>query len=307
MNPKIDTIIFSFDRAMQLELLLESIEEHDIDKILNIIILYSYSNFNYQKAYTILRRKFPQFNWQEEEIYNPPKSNFDFDLLYWHNFYWWMKHNYLRRNRSDFKQKLVKILTESSDNLIMFLTDDCLFYRNIIIPKDCIQQILDTSGKTSFSLRHGANLKGGIYSSEKDVIHWNMYENDEKTDWGYPFSVDGHIYLKSAIVPILRKTIFTNPNTLEGNLCFYIKKKQLFPYVTANKESCLIGLELNRVQNVSPNNHLNLSSSILNEYFIRDYSLAIDFVSEKNFRFHPRIESVHVVKEDEKITLLNVY
>ena len=81
--------------------------------------------------------------------------------------------------------------------------------------------------------------------------------------------------------------------------------QQLFPYLIANRESCLIGFELNRVQDVFPNNHLNISSEILNNYFINNYSLNIDYCLEKDFKFHPKIKSIKVVKGNEKILLLS--
>ena len=301
----IQVVIFSFDRAMQLDLLIESIIRYDRYYFLDVAVVYSYSSDAYKKGYELLKKKYPVVAWKEEMKISKLVFNFEFNFGGLRNWFWWIKYPKLRRKKSNFKQILLKTIEETEHHLLMFLTDDSLFYKDIVIYPDCIQRISDTSEKTSFSLRHGANLEGGVYSIEKDVILWNVYANDKKTDWGIPFSVDGHIYLKSAIVPILKKTIFNNPNTLEGNICFHIKKNQLFPDVMANKESCLIGFELNRVQDVFPNSHLDISSCILNEYFINNYTLVIDYSLERIFRFHPQIKSVYVVNENEKIVLLS--
>jgi len=301
----IQIVIFSFNRAMQLASLLESIFQHDNTCLLDIAVVYAYSSTLHEEGYELLKKKYPAIAWKKETLTSRPEYNFEFNFFNLRNWFWWFKYSGLRKKKSDFKRVLLRIIEKTKHNFLMFLTDDSLFYRNIHIPQDCIQKILDTSGKTSFSLRHGANLEGGVYSIEKDVIQWNMYDNDKNTDWGYPFSVDGHIYLKNAIAPILEKTIYNNPNTLESNLCFYILKNRLFPYGIANKESCLVGFELNRVQNVFQNNHLNISTDQLNEYFMNNYSLSIDFIFERNFHFHPQIKSVCVVKGNEKITLLS--
>jgi len=301
----IQVVIFSFNRALQLDSLIESILRYDNSKSFETIVLYSYSSNVYKKSYDLLKKKYPSIVWKEENTEKIQKLNFDFNYFHLHNWYWWLKYPMLRMKKSNFKRLLLKTIEESKHDFLMFLTDDSLFYREIIIPQESIQRMIDTSGKTSLSLRHGVNLKGGVYTIEKDVIQWDIKDNDEKTDWGYPFSVDGHIYLKNKILPALKKTIFNNPNTLESNLCSHVKKRQLFPYLIANRESCLIGFELNRVQDVFPNNHLNISSEILNNYFLNNYSLDIDYCLEKDFQFHPKIKSIKVIKGNEKITLIS--
>ena len=300
----IQVVIFSFNRAMQLDSLIESIFCYDNSNSLDLTVLYSYSSAAYKEGYDLLKKKHPSIVWKEEKVEIKPVFDFNFDFFTLRNWYWWFKYPVVRRKKSDFKHLLITTIKESKHDLLMFLTDDSLFYREIIIPQESIQRMIDTSGKTSFSLVHGANIEGGVYTIEKDIIQLNIKDNDEKT-WGYPFSVDGHIYLKNKILPVLKNTIFNNPNTLEGNLCAYVKKRQLFPYLIANRESCLIGFELNRVQDVFPNNHLNISSEILNNYFINNYSLNIDYCLEKDFQFRPKIKSIKVVKGNEKISLLS--
>ena len=295
MTKRIDTVIFSLNRAMQLEVLLKSIEKHDIGKSLNVSILYSFSTHGYQKAYAKLKNKYPQFNWLEETIYKPPKLNVDFDLFYWHNLYWWLKYKYLRKNKSNFKQKLIEILTENDGEFAMFLTDDSLFYRNIEIP--------DLQPNSVFGLRHGTHLVGGKYNTTETGIEWNIYENDKTTDWGYPFSVDGHIYSKEALLKITGKIIFNNPNAMEGNIACYLQEKQLFSQIKANQHSCLLGFELNRVQSVAENHHLGISQEKLNYYFLDGYHLQIQFNRAQIQYFRPEIEEINVWKKEEKIKI----
>ena len=178
----------------------------------------------------------------------------------------------------------------------MFLTDDSLVYRDIEIP-----DVHDE--KAVFSLRHGMHLAGGKYKKTGTGMEWNVYENDEATDWGYPFSVDGHIYNKAALLKIIRKIIFNNPNTMEGNIACYCKEKHLFPHVKANKNSCLLGFELNRVQSVADNHHLGISQEQLNRYFLDDYQLQIQFNTSQIQYFRPEIEYISVQKKEEQIKI----
>ncbi|MDR0769130.1 MAG: hypothetical protein LBE71_04420 [Dysgonamonadaceae bacterium] len=292
----VDTIIFSFDRAMQLSFLLESIVRRDIHKYLNINILFCYSAAEYKKAYEKLQNRYPQFQWMKETIHNKPELNFDFDFCYWHNYYWWLKYKHLRKNKSNFKQIIRQILSSNRNELVMFLTDDSVFYRNIEIPDI-------RNEKTAFSLRHGKHLAGGEYKETENAIEWNVYENNEATDWGYPFSVDGHIYNKARLLKIIRKIIFNNPNTMEGNIACHFKEKHLFPQMKANKCSCLAGFELNRVQAIVDNHHLGISQEQLNRYFLDDYQLQIQFDTAQIQYFRPEIESIYAQKKEEKIKI----
>lgn len=47
-------------------------------------------------------------------------------------------------------------------------------------------------------------------------IYWDFYENEGNSNWGYPFSVDAHIYSKAPIAELFARYIYCNPNTLEG-------------------------------------------------------------------------------------------
>jgi hypothetical protein len=178
----------------------------------------------------------------------------------------------------------------------MFLTDDSVFYRNLEIPDI-------TDEKSGFSLRHGMHLSSGKYKKMENGIEWNVYENDEITDWGYPFSIDGHIYNKAALLKIIRKIIFNNPNTMEGNIACYFKEKHLPPQMKANKCSCLVGFELNCVQSVADNHHLGISQKQLNRYFLDDYQLQIQFNIDQIEYFRPAIEYICVQKKEEQIKI----
>jgi hypothetical protein len=294
----IETIIFSRDRAMQLDLLLNSICRHDIHHSLTVTVLYNYSTLEYRQAYAQLQEKYLQFKWEEETIYPAPRHSSGFDFFYWHNLFWWLKYRNLRKNTSNFKETVLKILMESTTDWLMFLTDDSLFYRNIKIMDD--KDDID-----SFSLRHGANLIGGKYRKSGNCIKWNVYENDFATDWGYPFSVDGHVYPKNKLLKIIRKILFNNPNSMEGNIVCYVKDRHLFAKVAANANSCLVGFELNRVQTVVENNHLNISQEQLNRYFLAGYTLKIHFDRENAPCFRPEIKAVVVQKDKEQITVFS--
>jgi glycosyltransferase involved in cell wall biosynthesis len=291
-----DTIIFSFDRAMQLSILLESLVQYDVSRCLRVHVLFSCSSAEYKAGYERLIRQYPQFNWMEESVFSKSDRAIDFDLLYWRNLGRWMRRPHLRKHKSNFKQLILHTLNRSQNEAVLFLTDDSLFYRNISLPKLPDKQ-------TVFSLRHGANLDGGNYHTTSAGIEWDIYENNEDTDWGYPFSIDGHVYNRETLAEIFQKIIFNSPNTLEGHIAHYCKQKHLFAHAIAHRESCLVGFELNRVQSIFPNHHLGISQEQLNRYFLDGYRLTIDFDASQVDSFRPAIRSVGVEKDNEVLTI----
>ena len=298
----ITTIIFSFDRALQLEILLKSAVKYDVDKQLDIHILYSFSNSNFELGYEKLIKKFPKFNWHKETRFSRRivKPIFPF---YWRNYYWWIKHKYNRWIASDFKSKIISIFNNSRNDLIMFLTDDSMFIDEIEIEAKISSKIVKMGHLYSYSLRHGKNIIGGNYTVKNSIVCWNRTHKQGHSEWSYPFSVDGHIYNKNILKEVFYKVTFKNPNTLEGNVACYVKEKQLFKKVIANSSSCLLGFELNCVQSVSENNNLNISNTSLNSLYLKGFQLKLNYSLPRIHFFRPIINSVSAIKEDVSILL----
>ena len=298
---KIQTIIFSYDRAMQLSYLIESYIRQQTT-ILDLFIIYSYSSPEYKEAYDIIIEKYPNINWNKETRFHQKTYNKPWNFSYIWNYYWWIKYPFLRTKKSNFRDILLNILKQREYPFVMFLTDDSFFLRNIDIVEQSLQEIRQLPQKTSYSLRHGANLRGGIYDQNSQIIHFNVYENDIKTDWGYPFSVDGHIYDRETINRISRKVLFNNPNTYESNIMTFVHRKKLFQTIISNKESMLIGFELNRVQDIYANNNIGISQQELNSYFKKGYSLFIEFDPVVD-SFRPHVQKVFVLRDEKKILI----
>ena len=136
----VHTIIFSFDRAIQLELLLKSIITHDSDAILDTSILYSFTSEAHQDSYDILINRYPQFNWVQEKRF-PKKAVKPFFPAYWHNYYWWLRYKHNRVVSSNFRKQLLSIIQDNKCEAVMFLTDDSMFFNRIAVPTYPLEQI----------------------------------------------------------------------------------------------------------------------------------------------------------------------
>lgn len=301
----IQAVIFSMDRPLQLHLLLSSIQLYGGSGYFNISVLYATSSPEFEIGYDKLKKKFPQVSWVLEESF-PPRVEFPLHSFYWHNFYWWLRYKTSRQVRSKFRKQLIEITQRTAERYIMFLTDDSMFYRTIHVPPRVLDIIENSPRHSSFSLRHGANIFGGNYERDKDMLQWNVYRDQRHPEWNYPFSVDGHIYNKNFMIRALKKVAFKNPNSLEGNLCCYIRERKYLSGIYSNETSSLVGFELNRVQNMSNNHNLGISGRYLNSLFGEGYTMQIEFDEHQNRLFRPDKFSVNASREDSCINIVTI-
>lgn len=301
----VQTIIFSLDRAIQLELLLKSIVDHDREQFLDVAILFSYTSASHEESYQVLMDRYPQFQWVAEERFHRKKIG-PLANTYWHNYYWWLRYKYSRNVSSNFRKQLIGTMRSNKKDMVMFLTDDSMFYRDIKVPFYPIEQIRKKPKNCSFSLRHGTNIAGGNFGTAGELLYWSRFDEHEHPEWSFPFSVDGHIYSKKFLLEVFSKVWFKNPNTLEGNIACYVRERELLQSLFANTESCLVGFELNRVQNISNNNNLNISNQYLNYLFNKGYRMKISFDGQANRFFRPDKFRVEAEKENYAINIITL-
>jgi hypothetical protein len=198
-NPNsINVIIFSKDRAMQLDALLQTIKKYTPFVDLNVI--YTYSSEEFYKGYETLKKDYPNVNFQKESI---------------------------------FKNDILNILNGAASKYMCFFSDDDLFFGKMKFP-------INLSGSGSFELpddvmcfssRLGENCvycfnfnKKQQYKGEivGDYLSWNWTEGE--WDFGYPMSIDGHIFRTGDIKNLLSSIEFKDPFQLENNLTIEIRR-----------------------------------------------------------------------------------
>jgi hypothetical protein len=65
-------------------------------------------------------------------------------------------------------------------------------------------------------------------------------------DWGYPMSVDGHIFRFDDLFPLVQRVDFRHPNSFEAALAQNAIKSR--PLMTCYREAVVVNLPVNRVQ-----------------------------------------------------------
>jgi|688.fasta_scaffold252129_2 hypothetical protein len=259
----INAIIFSKDRASQLHLLLNSIHKN-APYIFNLNVLYTSSNQEFEKGYEVLKEICKTNLWNVNFV---KESNFKEDVM---------------------------CLLKSDYKYTTFFTDDDVVFGSV--DYETIEKSLQNDDVFCFSLRLGKNTtycysenqnnQIVISGEENNFIYWDWQKS--WYDFGYPLSVDGHVFRTKEIFKLSKSLNFSNPNTYEAALQIY----DTFPrnLMESYKESKLVGIPVNVVQNVFPNRKgekFYVSAKELNDRFLNNIIIDLD-----NMKFE-NIEGAH--------------
>lgn len=196
-NNNIACIVFSKDRAMQLHAFLTSFYEK-ITPSITAHVLYHTSNDDHQQAYDDL-----------QQLHSGLPVRF-----------------HRQTDNKSFRNDLIALLKAFQESKIIFFVDDIVVTEKI----DLNDLLRFDPDKFVPSLRMGLNIKKNYTSnkpqplpdlkngpsSDSDKIVWLWREGI--LDWGYPLSVDGHIFSRHELLSIIKLIHFSAPNTLEDAL-----------------------------------------------------------------------------------------
>ena len=232
----INSLIPSKDRACQLRLLLESIKQNANDIFTKIHILYTASNDEYQAGYLKL---------QEEEI---------LDNIEW-------------QREKDFTKDFIAAINDYSSDYICGIVDDCVFYKKLPSGPELIENIFEKD-VFCFSFRMGLNTVVQNYllpdhrfelTNSKITSHfvkWNWLDWDSRLNYGYPISLDGHIYRGGELAELTAKYEFPCLRDWEGILAgktrrggkVFDETNNVGDHMVAYRQNVLFSIPCNCVQ-----------------------------------------------------------
>jgi len=260
------TIIFSKDRASQLDLLLRSFSRNDDQDVFeNVAILYTVSNERFQYGYDILINNY--YNDCDGDTYG----------IRWYK-------------EQDFRTDLLNIIARHKPSHIVFMVDDMIMMRPLAFAINDGFNLLANQPVATISLRLGHNtywqyqtnsetMMPTVFKDVKNGLYvWNRLTIPSTMNFNYPFSVDAHIFRTDLILPIIDAIPFTFPNDLEGGMQTHIHYAP--PLMACQKMSAFINAPINRVQDKYPNrvgDTHSISSEELNDKFLD--GLFIDYDS----------------------------
>jgi len=274
-------LIFSRDRAMQLEAVLRSFFLHCQDcQQANFFVLYRATSPLHVRQYEVLKDAHPGVNFVEQgdfrrdvlRIVNPyPRGSLskmffsvlDFltsTVVFLERRLWRIFQSILMRLRVNILGTLLPALPETGH--ILFLVDDNLFVGDFSLA-GITQKLQQHPEALGFSLRLGRNITHCYPVDRPQFLpqFLSLGTGILKFDWGaaeldfaYPLEVSSSVYRVGDIFPIIAKQPFENPNELEYRLsiaagAFAAKK----PFLLCPERSYTFCNPANVVQTTSPN------------------------------------------------------
>jgi len=242
LSNELNVVIFSKDRASQLELLLRSFliscKEAMDPSIVRISVVWLATNEEFKAGYQQLQTYLPTVNWISQ---------------------------------SEFKKDVVSAL-DPGYSLTMFLVDDDVFIDSFSLTDKEIGLAKSHTGVVATSLRlwEGSTYCYPINKDQKipEFVKSCVWKwSGQQGDWGYPMSVDGNIYRTSFVRPLCLINVYRNPNEFEAMLMSVKDKPEYM--VCYRKGSKLLNVPANLVQDVFPNRHSNrFSVKNLNDRYL---------------------------------------
>ena len=216
-------LIFSRDRALQLEACLRSLLVQTKFEGLDVTVLFTTSDTIHHLQYRLLENVFPQVTFQKEE---------------------------------DFFNDVIRFL--ESKVFVMFGVDDNIYFKPWS-PIQLCDVLVKWQNAIGFSLRLGKNINFSypfqkdqesprLRSIDKDIAWYEW--NGAPYDFGYPLEVSSTIYRGD----IIRNCVgengdFNNPNQLEDLLCSHSTRlADEFPQLICFNESVVFACPINMVQ-----------------------------------------------------------
>lgn len=247
----LNILIFSKDRACQLELLLRSMKHFFKEwKETSISILYTHTNEQYKKGYDKVRNIHPEFD-------------------------------YMIESPNGFKKSTIGAINPNISYTVFFVDDD-VFKEPFSIQSDRFKQFIDDPDILCLSLRMHPRIS---YCYTRDISTpapvfksqglWDWRQPEAKGDWCYPMSVDGHIFRTKDIMPYLETLEYKNPNYLEGQMA---GDPLGATYMLCYDQSIIVNIPMNRVQQSNSNRAGDVSLEFLNNKLLNNQIISLSTI-----------------------------
>jgi Glycosyltransferase family 6 len=241
----VPAIVFSRDRAAQLDLLLSSLAQRSARAFDPVTVLWRASAEDFHEAYRRCESDHAEVEFVAEQ---------------------------------SFASDLASLLP--ADGPLVFFCDDSVLFRPLAGRDPPLERWAEVEAELlCFSLRLGRNCtwcypyghrqRLPSFSEHGDVLVWSWPGADG--DFGYPMSLDGHIMGAGIIRHLLAGHAPTNPNTLEAALAQAAIGAQVPERMASYRQSHLVGIPVNRVNETHANRfgeRFGLSEHALNERYL---------------------------------------
>jgi len=260
-----DIICFSYDRPMQLQALLASIQKRTTG-IGKIVVVYRSSSDRFEKGYQQLMQEFSTVSFLKEGS----------------------------DEENHFKSLTIHAIKNTPSDFVLFACDDDIVTDDINL-KDAVHALVENKAYV-FQLRLGTNItspnrknntKPYCVNPRNDLMLWTV--KNASGLWHYVNNLEFSIYNKTEILPTLQELTFYAPNTMEAHwaeslFVNLLGKLKDWSATSFKKSLCytkgkLFGMPLNLVNEEIVNEHLNqerYSKENMLEQFLHGEIIDID-------------------------------
>lgn len=268
----------SKDRPAQAHLCIESIKKNDGGLFDNLSVIYTYSNGKHREGYEALKAAFPTVTFIDQENYYED----------------------------------VKSLVDVRYAFTAFFTDDDIMFTTITKSSEEIKNLFDDYEDVlgCFSLRLGLNTviqdpyvksytsppSSGLHN-KNGFVFWRWSDCPPYMNFGYPMSVDGHIFRTNELNEVLNQCKFTNPNQQE--IAMTGKADMVKPLMACFEHSVLVNTPINRVQQTCMNRAgetCGQNPDEMTDKYLAGYKLDINSIQFPIIGCHQELELAWITK-----------
>lgn len=278
MNTRLHVVIFSYNRAMQLDATLRSIYEYITGVEISASILYHYSD-EHESSYRHLINEWgerSEISFHLRQIGRSfSKEVLPYFFKYYKNLPRYLKYSSARDSSYKFKSQFERLIASNSAEFTMLNTDDVFFYRHCDIPVSILETILKNPLAASYRMYVGRNQTDCPKNLQEidGSLYWSYNDKTLYRHWKYPFAVDATIYNTKGLMEILKSQLYYSPSSLEGFVCDFCKMKNLLLEGYGPYTSCAVNLPINKVQVENANYHGSYSVTALMNLYNEGYRL----------------------------------
>ncbi len=234
MEGSLRCVVFSRDRAMQLDAFLRSVYLYVPCLFDELVVLYRPTSDHHAASYDELRRTWPRVCWAEE---------------------------------SSFKADLLGALGQ--EQRLVFHTDDDVYFRDVErfeLRDDEVGFTLRLGLNTTYCypLDVAEELCDPVIAADRVAWDWRRQKQGA---YRYPLALNGHVFRGDEAKSWLERGDYATPNELEASLQRFLDEVR--PRMASFVQSCVVSIPANIVNETFPNRHGGLHDvAELNERFL---------------------------------------
>jgi hypothetical protein len=315
MMPKFCCVLFSYNRAILLDLTLRSLVEKMMHPDIAYTVVY-HCTAAHRKSYDTLLAE-----WQPKGIRfvhrdERPRAfsqltNF---LVRPTNLYRYLRKPKMRRFIDNFKDLVEGAIRDSAAPFTFFSTDDQYVLSETYIPNMVLERIKADPRHCSYRMGLSDQFTGqGLLPADLQVerldysengregtaLSWDATAREATKFWEYSFNVDFQVYDSAALLEFLSPILYHMPTTLEAFGVKESRSRNYFRKQLGTTERTVVGVQANNVQTMVNNPEMGYSPEELRDMYDLGYRLVVrdSQISPEKFLFMP--ETLFLRKLDD--------